>query len=281
MSARAKKEDATHRLEDMTTQEVSLVDRAANLRTFLTLKSEDKDNMTTKQALVLPTEAKDTLIEGVADALEKLTGVTQAIKESTVEDSAEVPQELPRMIMEASNLLSKVAQKFLTDEGTSEGDSDSADSDASTEKLRGFLEKARRMTGSRENKLKELASMLREFGAEFGIDLTEQAAEVEGETADSETEKNDKATLDVVSGLVSAVSALSEKVDAIGKASDEKTNKTINELSDQVKTLKASIEAPGESNSHGAEGDTPPPKDKFTWPTDFAAHVAQKRAANG
>lgn len=288
MSTRQKKDDATHRLEDMTTQEVSLVDRAANLRTFLTLKSEDNGTMakkktdTNKQALVLPTQAKEALVEGVADALEKLTGVTQAIKESTTDDAAEVPAELPQMIKEASELLSKVASKFMPGDSSSSSDSDS-DVDAETQKAKDALAKfaetmkGRRMTASRENQMKEVASAFAALGDALGVDLKGVFAPASDNNDDaSETEKS--AHLEVLTSLVDAINGINAKVDALAK-SDPKPNPAVDSLTEQVAALKKAIEAPGESNSVGAEGGEPPKEKPFQWPTDFADHVAKKRAA--
>lgn len=298
MSTRAKKDDATHRLEDMTTQEVSLVDRAANLRTFLTLKSEDNNTMPTedkseqnKSALVLPTQARDTLIEGVADALEKLTGVTQAIKESTTDDSAEVPSEMPQMIKEAGELLSKLAAKFMDGEsaGSDDASGDSSDDagNAETEKAKAALvkfaetAKGRRMTASREEQMKEAFAAFIAVGDALGVDLKEvfaPAPAAEGDDA-GETAKSD-ATVEVLTSLVAAINGVNAKVDALAKSADDKTSKQVDDLTSQLAELKKSLAAPGESNSVGAEGDEPKSEPKpFTWPSDMAAHVAKKQAA--
>ena len=102
--------EAENRLSEMRTQEVGIVDAAANLRPFLTMKSKDGMAQTSKQdappaaapaaaaaapeakqGLTLSTAARDTMVAGLTDALEKLTGLAQAVGEATIDEAAVVP----------------------------------------------------------------------------------------------------------------------------------------------------------------------------------------------
>lgn len=126
-SPKTRKADATHRLEDMVTSGVALVDRAANQRTWLMTKSEDGMPEKTKKEdgpMVLPSAGRQKLIEGVSDALETLTGVTQALAESEVDDDVDMPDSLPRMIKDASAKLSKVASALLAEDEADDEDND-------------------------------------------------------------------------------------------------------------------------------------------------------------
>ncbi len=149
-----------------------MVHVSANLRKFLTIKSE-RDAMPTtkktepktktKKAMALPGEARTALIEGVMDALEKLTGVTQALKSATIDDNASVPDELPRMIKEASDGLLKVAGSYFSDEDADGDDTAKAAAEAA---VIAATKKARRFTPKRRATIETATAALTELLAE-------------------------------------------------------------------------------------------------------------------
>ena len=92
---------AKSRLVNMDIQEVSVVDKAANLREFVLLK---RDTMTTteKMTLKLPGDAKQGIIDGLAQALDKATALAAMVGDAEVADDATVPAELSAALTQSS-----------------------------------------------------------------------------------------------------------------------------------------------------------------------------------
>jgi hypothetical protein len=264
---RKKAADASFKLEDMTTHEVSLVDLAANLRSFITLKSTNmakkpktdaKPDMTSK-VMALPSEARTAISEGLQDALEKLAAITQSMKEATVDDAADVPEELPRMIKEAADVLGKVAGQYLGEGG------EIAETETDDE-----TEKAGRLTPSRIATI----TTARDAAAEQVASLTallEGAPASAPATSDAPTTDQD-GTAKVFSQLVETMSLLGKQIDNLTKAHTSQVAKSDAALADIAK-MRAQIQSPGESRSEPTEG-APVTKSKepFAWPEDLADH---------
>ena len=109
---------AKHRLTNMLSTAVGLVDHPANLETFLIVKA--RDGMATKAddqdddegGLRLPAAAKQSLTDGLADTLEKLAAIAQQIQDCEVDESAECPPELAAQIDEIADDLDELADEF-------------------------------------------------------------------------------------------------------------------------------------------------------------------------
>ncbi len=104
-----------------------MVDAAANLRGFLTMKSKDgmsaptkKDDAVAadapaaatpeaKQGLTLSTAVRDSMMVGLTDALEKLTGLAGAVGEATIDEAAATPPEVGELFKQISDLLITMA----------------------------------------------------------------------------------------------------------------------------------------------------------------------------
>lgn len=127
----------------MNVQEVSLVDRAANERTFAVTKRSggmprmtkaewtakaktvkaalaealrklagDKSAGVAKLEFKLPTEAKQALMDALADALDRLTALATMVGDAEVDDAAAVPEELASALTQVAELLSGAASQF-------------------------------------------------------------------------------------------------------------------------------------------------------------------------
>lgn len=127
----------------MNVQEVSLVDRAANERKFAIAKRDgampkmtkaewaakatvvkaalaevmaklagSKAAGVAKLEFALPTEAKQSLMDGLADALDRLTALATMVGDAQVNDSAPVPPELVSALVQVAELLEGTASQF-------------------------------------------------------------------------------------------------------------------------------------------------------------------------
>lgn len=106
-----------------------MVDAAANLRPFLTKKNRDGMAATkkqdappapattpaeggtpaAKQGLTLTTAARDSLVVGLTDSLEKLTGLAQAAGEATIDDAAPASPEVGELLKQCAEVLMALA----------------------------------------------------------------------------------------------------------------------------------------------------------------------------
>lgn len=106
---------AKARLSDMQTQEVSIVDAAANLRRFVVVKrnsdmSDQKE--TAKVALRLPTEAKQGIMDSLGQALDKLTALATMVGEAEADDAAAVPADLTIALTQTGESIAAVGQQY-------------------------------------------------------------------------------------------------------------------------------------------------------------------------
>lgn len=280
------KEEATHRLSDMETKEVSLVDRAANLRNFLVVKSEGVEmsvpakataETTQKEAMTLPEEDRTAMIGILHDALEVLTGVATTLKESTIDDSASVPPELAKMFSDAGKKLMKSVSKYLESGSPSDDESgdDKAkgDDESKTDSADGDVEKARRLTPARRAKLVSLRD-----------DLSALIDETADPSADSDADSSDPAEKsDVTSEIVSALALINGKFDEFEKkletrvADVAKAEKKASDVEKALMALRSELNAPGDSRVQSDESSDSVEKrssevDDF-WPSDFSTAV--------
>jgi hypothetical protein len=98
-----------HRLREIETEEVSLVDRAANKRKFAVIKREDQhmgkakaptvmfDDLNRAQVvkMVIAPELKATVLEGATGALERLTVLVSAVNDADEREGADASEGLP------------------------------------------------------------------------------------------------------------------------------------------------------------------------------------------
>lgn len=109
--------DGLHRLEDIETEEVSLVDRAANKRKFILTKrgnvapeivENDDGSFSAQSALALSTESRESILEAVGKTLSRLQGIQEIVKSAQIDDtSASIPEELAKDIGDAIRVVSK------------------------------------------------------------------------------------------------------------------------------------------------------------------------------
>ena len=136
------------RLTDIVPNEVSFVDRAANLRSFLMVKrnmadtkkqdddkADDKGEGTDKaDGLVLPSGAKKGLLDVMLSTMEKIQGAAQSIGDAETDDAAEVPSEVGDLLRGCAQLLTGAADQFSPAGGDDDSDDDSDDEDVDADK---------------------------------------------------------------------------------------------------------------------------------------------------
>lgn len=117
-------EEATHRLSDILVEEVSLVNRAANKRRFLIVKrAEGGNTMSTENApkggsppegddksvsVLLTQEAKNSVATSIADVLEHMAGLADAVKgvdEDNEKGGKVLPTEISGQLKSVNNTL--------------------------------------------------------------------------------------------------------------------------------------------------------------------------------
>lgn len=105
---------AKARLTDMIAFEVSLVDRAANLRRWVIVK-RNADMSTTEvvSKVALPSAARQAMLDGISGVLEKLTAIASMIGDAEIDDAATVPAELAGTIDQCSEMLRGVAEQYM------------------------------------------------------------------------------------------------------------------------------------------------------------------------
>jgi len=156
---KAQEREAKTRLTDIITQEVSLVDMAANLRRFIAIKRGEMQpaDETTKDApaapqppaaaqpapdappaptekapLALPAAAKQTMMDGLAGVLEQLTAVATIVGEAGVDEAAAVPPELVQMLGDLSMMLTGLADQFAAPAPAGEPEGEAAPAEMAT-----------------------------------------------------------------------------------------------------------------------------------------------------
>ena len=104
---------AKSRLTDFTINEVSLVDKAANLRNFVvTKKDETMPNATQKTALKLPATAKQGLQDGLGQIIDKVTALASIIGDAETDDTAAVPEELSTALNQIGQMATGMASQY-------------------------------------------------------------------------------------------------------------------------------------------------------------------------
>jgi len=84
---------AKFRLRDILPFEISLVDRAANRRRFLTVKQANGVESMKLSKVDLPKDVRETVSKALGDALQQLIDITKAVDEGQAIDSSELPGE--------------------------------------------------------------------------------------------------------------------------------------------------------------------------------------------
>ena len=106
-----KADDGVHRLVDMVVEEVSLVDRAANLHRFLVVKRDQPmSNTTPASGDAKPTQKVDAGVLAVATAaLESITAAVERLGELGDEDASAMVAELIEELTELASELATAA----------------------------------------------------------------------------------------------------------------------------------------------------------------------------
>lgn len=94
-----------------------MVDSAANLRRFVIVKRDEGSVMsekqkTTKVALRLPTEAKQGIMDGLGQVLDKLTAIAGMVGEAEADDAATVPADLGMALTQCADLIKGLADQY-------------------------------------------------------------------------------------------------------------------------------------------------------------------------
>lgn len=118
----------------MITQEVSMVDAAANLRRFVVVKrNSTMGEQVAKVALRLPPEAKRGIMDGLATALDKLTALATVVGDAEEDAQVFVPPDLGDALKQTSVLIGGLADQYaaapapaLTEEAPAEPPPDGA-----------------------------------------------------------------------------------------------------------------------------------------------------------
>jgi hypothetical protein len=97
----------------MLVQEVSLVDVPANLRKFVITKRTDMPpSQTTKLTLKLPSDAKQGIMDGLSQCLDKATALATMVGDADVDDQATVPAELAAALDQIGDMFEGMAQQY-------------------------------------------------------------------------------------------------------------------------------------------------------------------------
>lgn len=123
------KSGARFRLRDILPVEISLVDRAANKRRFLTIKNKDGVNaMATLLKVDLPANIREGVEKALTAALQQLHVITKAVTEGAAlsEDGAVVPEEfrkaLDELTTQLGGVVASIAKESPSDLGTEASD---------------------------------------------------------------------------------------------------------------------------------------------------------------
>lgn len=155
LTAEHKKSGAKNRLVGMRVQEVSLVDRPANLRQFLITKratpdaevAVTKDDATVETPVQAPNpstddsatetpaqpmqaQVKDSLLQSLDTAMNLLTAVSQQVKDSQVTDQESeqpVPEDIVSAIAELASMFGSIVSAFATKAPDNQAEQDVAD----------------------------------------------------------------------------------------------------------------------------------------------------------
>lgn len=103
---------AKARLADMTINEVSVVDKAANLRNFVLTKKDDAMPKTEKMTLKLPAAAQQALMDGLGQVIDKVTALASVVGDAEKDDTAAVPEELNTSLTQIAQMLTGMASQY-------------------------------------------------------------------------------------------------------------------------------------------------------------------------
>jgi hypothetical protein len=115
LNSLARAQHAKARLSEMITQEVSMVDAAANLRRFVVVKRNNTmaDEQVAKVALRLPPEAKRGIMDGLATALDKLTALATVVGDAEEDEQVFVPSDLGDALRQCAELVGGLAAQYV------------------------------------------------------------------------------------------------------------------------------------------------------------------------
>ncbi len=102
---------AKARLTNMSINEVSVVDRAANETRFVLVKRDAMGNVQ-KMTLKLPTEAKQQIMDGLAKALDTITALATMVSDAEEDDTATIPAELASALSATGEQLTALASQY-------------------------------------------------------------------------------------------------------------------------------------------------------------------------
>jgi len=116
---------AKSRLRDIIPVEISLVDRAANKRRFLTIKNKDGVNtMATLLKVDLPANMREGVEKALATALQQLHTITKAVTEgeAITTEGAQVPEDFYKALGMVLEQLAPIAKEAPSELGTEASD---------------------------------------------------------------------------------------------------------------------------------------------------------------
>jgi chromosome segregation ATPase len=259
--------EKTHRLRDIVTEEVSLVDRGANKKKFAVIKNDDGEFVTEE---VVEDTKKDS--EEVVEEAEKASlSMTSGMKKEMV-------GALSSMVEELMSVANKV-------KSASEGEDDSAAMSFLNKATNSVAEKLRGMCAHKEEKAEEAE---KSEASEEETASEESVPEQSVEETSEVTEKSDSSQMDA---LLASVQTLIETVtrnkqeaeELLTKAADEETalnsrlsaieeklgsvSDTLTKQSNKQKAIKRS--QPQASNSIVVESDVKESVSEVSWPLDM------------
>ncbi len=106
-----------------------MVDAAANLRKFVVLK-RDGEMATEKMTLKLPGDAKQGIMDGLVQCLDKSTALATMVGEAEVDDTASVPAELGTALSQVGEMYMGMAKQYAPAAAAPPGDAPAPDAPA-------------------------------------------------------------------------------------------------------------------------------------------------------
>jgi hypothetical protein len=105
---------AKARLTEMTINEVSLVDKAANLCNFVVTKKDETmaNAATQKMTLKIPAAAKQGLQDGLGQIIDKVTALAQIVGDAETDDTAAVPEELSTALNQIGQMATGMSSQY-------------------------------------------------------------------------------------------------------------------------------------------------------------------------
>lgn len=245
-------EKPVNKLSDITVEEVSIVDRPANRRQFLIIKSAVGAPAEKPAPMQISAKDKATLTRKVQAANAAIEAMQAALDSAEEADGATVPDELTNAMDAVSKLLGKAAPK--------EEPKPEPKPEAKPEpKAEDDVNKAgRKFSAANEQKLRDAQKLIAELlgdgaKADDSPDVPETAATAKTETQKAEDKPD--ATAIALNSLTDTVATMIRAMKAQKARIDELTTSTPG--SRQVNTEKSD------------EDEKPPAEDAFSWPMDM------------